>query len=755
VAKQPAPFPTREQILEFIQQSPGEVGKREIARAFQLDSDQKRTLKKVLREMSLDGTLRKGRGRRFGDAESLPEVMLVQVSRVDDDGDLYATPMNWELDADPPRIVMAPERRGQPALGIGDKVLVRLTPQRRGYRAKTIRRVSAAPAEVLGVFQKDDGMEARIRPTSRRERGEFVVEPGDEAGAEPGELVRAEVLPGKRLGLRRARVVERLEGTDDPRAYSLIAIHQNDIPHVFPPDALAEADAAKAAPLGKRTDLRDVPLVTIDGADARDFDDAVWAEPDPEPNNKGGWHCMVAIADVAWYVRPRSALDQEAQKRGNSVYFPDRVVPMLPEALSNGWCSLKPAEDRPCMVAHFWIDADGNLLRHRFERALMRSSARLTYEQVQAARDGHPDDTTAALTETVIAPLYGAFASLARARAARNALELELGERQVIVDDAGNVTAIRERERLDSHKLIEEFMVTANVAAAETLEQRKRACMYRIHDQPSMEKISALSEFLASLDLRFSKGQTIQPIQFNQILAKVADTPVQHMVNEVVLRSQAQAEYSPENIGHFGLALRRYCHFTSPIRRYADLIVHRALIDALGLGPGGEAGELEPLIELGEKLSQAERRAATAEREAVDRYTAQYLAAQVGAVFPARVNGVTRAGLFVTLDDTGADGLVPIRSLPDDYYIHDETLHSLKGRETGRTYHLGQAVDVMLLEAVPITGGMIFQVMDGAEIPPPSRKGPPRRSSKSRAGRRKAKAKSGRPGGRRGAGRPR
>lgn len=742
-----SPFPTREQILEFIQDSPGDVGKREIARAFKLDAEQKRLLKKLLREMSQDGSLRKGRGRKFGDAERLPEVTLVQIARVNDDGDLFAVPMNWEAD-DPPAIIMAPEPRGRPALGIGDRVLVRLTETRSGYRAKTIRRISAAPAQVLGIFETSE-KENRIRPTSRRERSEFVVAPGDAAGATSGELVRAEVLPGKHLGLRRAKVVERLESMDDPDAFSLIAIHQNEIPSVFTPDALAEADNAKAAPLGKRDDLRGLTLVTIDGADARDFDDAVWAEPDPDPNNAGGWHCLVAIADVAWYVRPGSALDHDARERGNSVYFPDRVVPMLPEALSNEWCSLKPNEDRPCLAAHFWIDAAGHLQRHRFVRGLMRSAARLTYEQLQQARDGAPDEITSELSENVVTPLYGAYEALARARTERHALELELGERQIILDDAGHVKDIRERERLDSHKLIEEFMVTANVAAAETLERKHLPFLYRIHDQPSAEKIEALTQFLGSLDMRFSKGQTIKPIQFNHILEKVVGTPHQHMVNEVVLRSQAQAEYNPENLGHFGLALRRYCHFTSPIRRYADLVVHRALIEGFGLGQGGGTDELDDLVELGEKLSQAERRAAAAEREAVDRFTASFLANRVGATFGARVNGVTRAGLFVTLSETGADGLVPIRSLPDDYYVHDDTLHTLRGRQNGRVYHIGQLVDVMLMEAVPITGGMIFQVLDDGQPPL-------RRKSKSTGphtpnGKRKhsGRKKKGRPGPRR------
>ncbi|MDD9876231.1 MAG: ribonuclease R [Magnetovibrio sp.] len=745
--KSKAPFPTRDEVLEFIRDNPRDTGKREIARAFGLDAEQKRDLKKLLRELTLDGSLQKGRGRRFSPPGHLPEVMIVQVTGIDEDGDPVAQPMNWEDGETPPTIRMAPERRGQPALGVGDRVLARLTRiSDTLYKAKTIRRIAQAPATVLGVFDVVDGT-GRVRPTDKRAKAELVVRTGDDLGAAPGDLVRAEVMPGRRLGLRQAKVVERIDNRDDVSAVSLIAIHEQGIPDQFSPDAVAAAEAAGPAPLGQRDDLRKIPLITIDGDDARDFDDAVWAEPDGDPENPAGWHLIVAIADVAWYVRPGSALDRDARTRGNSVYFPDRVVPMLPEALSNGWCSLVPNEDRPCLAAHLWIDANGHLRRHTFTRALMRSAARLTYSQVQAARDGNPDDATGPLMETVIEPLYGAFGSLLRYRQERHALELELPERQVVVGEDGRVESIRERERLDSHKLIEEFMVTANIAAAEALERKRVPCMYRVHDQPSREKIAALSEFLATIGLRFAKGQVPTPLQFNNILSKVADTPETHMVNGIILRSQAQAEYSPRNIGHFGLALRHYAHFTSPIRRYADLLVHRALISSHGLGDGGLPREPDDYVDLGEHLSGTERRAAAAERSAVDRFTAAYLGAQVGTDFAARVNGVTRAGLFVTLSETGAGGLVPIRTLPDDYYIHDERAHALIGETHGLKFHLGQSLSVRLMEAVPITGGLIFAVTDGGERTdgrrkPSGRRGGPKRGA--RRGTRRTKGRAGR-----------
>ncbi|TCS62505.1 ribonuclease R [Varunaivibrio sulfuroxidans] len=734
----PAPFPSKREILDFIAQSPSNAGKREIARAFRLDGEQKMRLKKVLREMQDEGLLQKGRGRRFAEPGSLPAVTVLEIGDLDIDGDVIARPLTWNTDDGPPPLIyMAPERRGQSALGIGDRVLARLTriedaaDGRLAYEGRTIRRISAQPSEVLGVFKPDEsGGGGRLLPTNKRVKHEFIVSSDHAADARPGDLVRAEILPGRPLGLRRARVVERLSPTG-PQAISLIAIHEYDIPHVFSIEAVTQAEKAKAAPLGKREDLRKAPIITIDGADARDFDDGVFAEPDPDPANPGGWKLIVAIADVAWYVRPGDALDRDAYGRGNSVYFPDRVVPMLPEALSNGWCSLRPDGDRPCLCAHMTIDADGALKKHHFTRALIRSHARTTYEQVQGAMDGAPDETTAPLLEGVIRPLYGAYRALWTAREKRGVLDLDLPERKVVLDDAGNVARIENRVRLDSHKLIEEFMILANVAAAQTLEKSGLPCMYRIHDEPSREKLDALRQFLDGVNIPLAKGQVIRSTQFNAILERARDTPYAQMVNDVVLRSQAQAEYSPDNIGHFGLALARYSHFTSPIRRYSDLLVHRALIRALKLGDGGLEDAPKDFADIGVHLSQTERRAAGAERGAVDRFTALFLADRVGSTFSGRINGVTRFGLFVTLDDSGADGLVPIRTLPDDYYVHDETHHRLKGRKNGIEYRLGQKVEVVLVEADPVTGGMVMRLSDDEEPP----QGTPRKINDGKPGR--------------------
>jgi ribonuclease R len=723
------PIPSKQQILDFIRAQPGRVGKRELARAFNLKGSDKIDLKAILKELEKEGAVERGQKRRFSRPGALPDVGVVEIIGTDADGELLARPLNYEGEGRPPRIFMAPFRPGEAAVGVGDRVLAKLKRVRGEdvYEARPIRIIGEARARVLGVFEPNPDGSGRLRPTSRKEKAEYIVPRGESLDAKAGELVLADIMPGRLYGVRTASVKERMGLLGAPRSVSLVAIHTNDIPFEFPEAALRQAAAEGPAPMNDRTDLRAIPLVTIDGEDARDFDDAVFAEPDPDPKNPGGWHCIVAIADVSWYVRPGDALDKEAFKRGNSVYFPDRVVPMLPEELSNGWCSLKPDEDRPCMAVHFWLDALGNKLRHRFVRAMMRSVARLTYTQAQAARDGNPDEKTGQLLDGVIAPLYGAWAALFRERKERGVLELDIPERKVTITPEGKVESITERERFDSHRLIEDFMIMANVCAAETLEKLHKPCMYRIHDLPSQEKLEGLREFLSSLDLKLAKGQVLRPAHFNRILEAVEGTANSHLVSEVILRSQAQAQYSPENIGHFGLGLARYAHFTSPIRRYADLLVHRALIAGLHLGEGGlPADAVAEFAEWGEHISVTERRAAVAEREAVDRYVTAFLSDRVGATFAAKVSGVTRFGLFVTLDGTGADGLVPISTLPEDFYVHDEVHHCLVGKRTRKTFQLGQKLDVVLGEANTLTGSMVFRLEGGSERP--SR--PPRSGAK-------------------------
>jgi ribonuclease R len=558
-----------------------------------------------------------------------------------------------------------------------------------------------------------------VVPANRRDRAEYHVDKTHTADAAGGELVVGEVLPARRYGPPRLRIVERLGPPETPGAISLIAIAEFDIPHEFLAAALSEAGAAHPVSPEGRVDLRDLMLVTIDGSDARDFDDAVWAELDPDPANPGGWHLVVAIADVAWYVAPGSALDGEATLRGNSVYFADRVVPMLPEALSNGLCSLKPGEDRACLAAHLWIDGDGRKRRHRFERAIMRSAARLTYEQAQAARDG---DGKLPLPRERLDALYGAFAVLDRARIARGALELDLVEYRVTLGPDNQPVAIAPRQRLASHRLIEEFMILANVAAAEELEARRRAGLYRVHDAPDPERVEALRLALADLDIPgvgLAKGQVLRPELFNRVLTRIAGRPEAELINMLVLRAQAQAVYSPQNIGHFGLALQRYTHFTSPIRRYADLIVHRALL--------GEAPPAD-LAAIAAHVSATDRRAAAAERATLDRYRARLLGGRIGEVFAARVSGVARFGLFVVLAESGTDGLVPLSNLPQDFYRFDPARMRLTGRHSRRNFGLGDALSVRLAEADPLGGRLIFRLEGEAD--PPTRHASPRRGAR-------------------------
>jgi ribonuclease R len=640
----------------------------------------------------------------------LPETAIVQITGTDRDGDALARPVEWDRAAGrPPMILMHPEQRGSPALAPGERVLVRLKPIGPGrYEARTLRRVNETPGRILGVFKRGRG-ENRIVPTDRRSKGEWTVPAGQDGGAETDEIVLAEpVAQHLHLGLKPARVLERLGKLGDARSISLIAIHTHDIPQVFPQAALDEANSARGVTLGSRTDLRDVNLVTIDGADARDFDDAVFAEPDPD--QAGGFRLIVAIADVAHYVRPGSALDRVADVRGNSVYFPDRVVPMLPEALSNGWCSLRPNEDRGCLFAEMRIDRSGRKTSHRFGRGLMRSAARLTYEEVQAAEDAR-DDLGLPLVH-----LYATYRLLLAARLERGALDLDLPERKVELDEQGHVTSVASRPRLDSHRLIEEFMVLANVAAAEELERLHTPCMYRVHAPPSDEKLDALRGFLSSLGISLPPGNQLHPRDFDRVLRRYADSPESQLISEVMLRSQSQAAYSPDNIGHFGLALPRYAHFTSPIRRYADLLVHRSLIRALRLGRDGISNEqIADFPEIGERITETERRAQQAERDAIDRYLTAFMAARIGGRFAARISGVTRFGLFVTVTETGASGIVPFATLPDDYWQFDEREQTLTGRRTQYVYRLAQEVDVLLSEANTVTGAMVFHVMESDE----------------------------------------
>ncbi|WP_308917762.1 ribonuclease R [Jannaschia sp. LMIT008] len=730
-----SPIPTKPQILQWIADNPAQTSKRDIARAFGVKGAARIDLKRVLRELQDEGHLTK-RKKTFEDPNRLPPVSVLKVAEVDRDGDVFLAPHDWKGDAPEPRILFVPAD-GDPAVAEGDRLLVRVQSVEGGndhtHRGRLIRKLSSGPRRMLGVFRR--GSEGgRLIPVGKGDDREWRIPAGATEDARDGELVEAEQTGGKgRMGLPQARIVARLGDPTAAKSVSLIAIHEHGLRDTFPDAVLDEvAQAEPVTDLGRREDLRNLPLITIDPSDARDHDDAVCAVPDDDPKNPGGHVLWVAIADVAHYVRPGSALDAEARERGNSTYFPDRVVPMLPDALSGDLCSLHEGVDRPCIAVRMVLDDAGQKLSHRFARGLMRSPASLHYEEVQAAIDGAPTDRTAPYLDGVIRPLYAAYGALKRARAKRQPLDLDLPERRIQLDEDGTVTSVAFRDRLDAHRLIEEAMILANVAAAETL--HGTPLLYRVHEEPPEDKLDSLRETAEASGFKLAKGQVLRPAQLNKLLHDAAGTELSELISISTLRAMTQAYYGMRNFGHFGLALRSYAHFTSPIRRYADLVVHRALIAKHGWGDDGlSEGDVEHLERTGELISAAERRSMMAERDTTDRYLAAFLADKVGAEFAGRVSGVQPFGLFVKLDETGADGLIPVRSLGNEYFRYDREANTLTGADSGLTLGLGQPVTVRLAEALPVTGGLTLELLsaDGEAV------ARPRRNARSRPVKRK------------------
>ena len=702
-------LPTRQQVLDFIAAATDEVGKREIARHFGLKGAEKIQLKSLLKDMAEEGLI-DGKRTAFHAMGGVPKVTVLRVIEIED-GEAIAVPDSWQPDdaAPPPRLRIMPPPRGprkgpreNAALGVGDRVLARTEETDAGWIAHPMKKLPAMADQIMGVVEIGADGKGWLAPVDKRVRFGSVI--SDLGGAVAGQLVLAE--PAGRSARAGVRVTAVLGDPLAPRAFSLIAIHQHGLPHVFSSETLAEAERAAKLPLALETreDLTHLPIVAIDPTDARDHDDAIWAEPD----GAGGWRALVAIADVSFYVRPGGAVDREARKRGNSAYFPDRVVPMLPEVLSADVCSLKAGAPRAAMACHLSIDAKGRITAWRFTRAVVRIAEVIAYEEAQRRIDTGE-------AEPHLQNLWGAWGALAAARDARDPLALELPERRVVLDEHGRIAQIALRERLDAHRVVEDFMIAANVAAAKALEAKVQPVAYRIHEPPSREKLIALKDYLATFDRKLALGQVITPGLFNRMLKDVTDEAEKALVMEAVLRSQTQAYYGPRNAGHFGLALGSYAHFTSPIRRYSDLLVHRALVDGYGMAPEGTGLSPRDRSDLGricDAISTTERRAMEAERDTIDRYVAAWLSVRVGEVFDCRVTGVQRFGLFATILGLGGDGLVPISVLGDERFGHDEKGQALVGEQTGTRFGMGDLLRLRLAEANPLTGALKFEPED-------------------------------------------
>lgn len=737
-------LPTRKQILEFIQQSTEPAGKREIARAFGLKGQEKIQLKALLKDMAEEGLI-DGKRTAYHRMGGVPRVTVLRVVSIED-GEAIAVPDTWQPDdaTPPPRIRLIEKgngRRPAAALRQGDRVLARTEESNGSWRAYPMKVLAAREEQVLGVVEFDAAGKAWLAPIDKRIRHSAPI--ADLSGAEKGELVLAE--PAGRSARSGVKVTQVLGEALAPRAFSLIAIHKHGIPNVFTQDTLDEADRAAGLPLSPdhREDLRHLPIVAIDPSDARDHDDAIWAEPDGE----GGFRALIAIADVSFYVRPGGDVDREARKRGNSVYFPDRVVPMLPEVLSADVCSLRAGEDRAAMACHIHIDAKGRVSDWRFTRAIVRIAEVIAYEEAQRRIDQEAPDGEVSLA--VLQNLWAAWRALAAARQDRDPLELELPERRVMLDEQGRIAEIALRERLDAHRVVEDFMIAANVAAAKALEAKVAPVVFRVHEPPSREKLIALKDYLATFDRKLALGQVITPGLFNRMLKDVSDEAEKALVMEAVLRSQTQAYYGPRNAGHFGLALGSYAHFTSPIRRYADLLVHRALVEAYGLEQPAPASDLprgsglsdrdrDDLSRISDAISKAERRAMEAERETTDRYVAAWLSSRVGETFPTRITGVQKFGFFATIVGLGGDGLVPVSTLGDERFHFDEKAQVLAGERSGTRFATGDRLLLRLAEANPLTGALKFELVEGgtSAIEPRGRPLPGKRRGKHLVGQR-------------------
>jgi len=711
MAKDKTPLPSMQDITDFLRSQDGKVKKRDIARAFKIHGDDRIALKSMLRELKQDGVLLNASKNNIEIRPDLKTRVAAEITGEDSKGNLIARPLNWNKDEQVPQIILdnadIPDN-----LHEGDMVLLKTEKVSAGlYNGFFVRKLSFSPNRMVGIFSaQKQGLGGIVTSVDKRVRTRFYIDKEDAFGAKPNSVVIIE-MDTARNNNPKARIIKVICNIDEPFASTLISAYQNNLPIFYPVSAINQVAKLPKLSAEGREDLRKVPLVTVDGADAKDFDDAIYAEPDEAENNKGGWKIIVAIADIAFFIRPNTAIDKEAALRGNSVYFPDRAIHMLPAEVTEQIVSLSPNKDRGCLAAHLRIDKGGNLLSYKFTRAIMNSAARLTYEDVEDVINGVEKNES---LQGIINNLYGAYLSLEQARIARRCIDIETSEPCFTFDDKGKITSVKQRQRLQSHKIIEEFMITANIAAAKALEDKNSLVMYRVHEAPAEEKISELNTYLGTLRIVQRIPASAKPADFKRLLDAVKNTSYQSGVEEMVLRTQSRAVYSPENIGHFGLALESYAHFTSPIRRYADLLVHRALISAYKLGDGGlsEYEDAKFFKDTAEHISFTEKRAEEAERDADARYISLYLSDKVGQVFAGKIRGVSHAGLFVTVGDTCAEGFVPIRDVPGDYFLYDADKAALIGEKTGKVYAMGQEVRVTIEESLVESGGILLGLLD-------------------------------------------
>ncbi|WP_455479892.1 ribonuclease R [Bartonella sp. B23] len=710
-------LPNKAKILSFINENPDRSSKREIAKAFSLKGDSRIWLRDVLRELKRQNLISKQHKRAIN-KKKLPPVSLVKISERNKDGGFIAKPLEWE-DGQKPSIKICPSHRIKGAsIGVGDHILVKIfrhkTSQISPYIGRIIRKIDVSPKSIFGVVRRLKTDQWRLEPIDKK-MNELIIDTSDMSSKikiESGDLVEVEIKKNTGYGLKSTQIKNVLGHIGSEKTLSMISLLSKGIPYIFPKDILEQVKHIKPANIENREDWRQLPLVTIDPPDAKDHDDAVYATKDKDPTNCGGWIVVVAIADVSYYIKEGSALDKEALKRGNSVYFPDHVVPMLPEKISNNLCSLREGKERPALAVRMIFDANGNKLKHSFHRIMIRVVAKLSYQEVQLAIEGDINEKSASFTESVLQPLWQAYECLKIARNRRQPLELEIAERKIILDKNGCLKDVVNESHLESHRLIEEFMIQANIAACETLKEHHQPLIYRVHDKPSLAKQETLRNFLQSLKISLPRDAELTSTRLNSILAKVINTEQQELVNQIILRTQSQAEYNPKNIGHFGLNLHNYTHFTSPIRRYADLIIHRALIKTLKLGNNQLTNIQEQnLTEISTQISLCERRAMMAERETIDRLVAHYLMNKIGRIFTGRISGVTKAGLFISLDKLNTDGFVPISTLKNDYYCFDEIQHTLVGNRSHKGYQLSDRVEVRLVTVQPLAGAMCFELL--------------------------------------------